>query len=116
MAARFGDDAVGVRGVAIEENTNWRSAREIVLFNNTLFRALAQIVDSLSQGDAVARAYRGLVQQVAAKNYESLPGYVEIVMHHTAKADKDAPAEDVPDSDRRTLGELTAAIESQLRR
>ena len=116
MAARFGDDAVGVRGVAIEENTNWRSAREIVLFNNTLFRAMAQIVDSLSQGDAVARAYRGLVQQVAAKNYESLPGYVEIVMHHTAKADKDAPAEDVPDSDRRTLGELTAAIESQLRR
>lgn len=116
MEARFGKDAVEVRGVSIDQNTNWRSAREIVLFNNSLFRAMSRIVDSLSLGGAVERAYRGLVQQVAPKNLESLAGYVEILLHRKVADAEEDNAEEGGDDDVRTLAELTASIESQLRR
>lgn len=57
-------------GNDIASNTNWRSARSIVLWNNTFFSLLA---DSLGMGDV----YSNVIQQVAGKNVEK-EGYVRI--------------------------------------
>ena len=60
-----------VSGETIEENTNWRSAAEVVRFNNTLFTSLAKVMGYFD-------IYKGVAQQVAKKN-EDLPGYVRLI-------------------------------------
>ncbi len=117
MASRYGDEAVTVRGESIAENTNWRSSREVVLFNNTLFRAVSSLVDSLSEGDAVSRAYRGLVQQVSEKNVSGPEGYVKLLLHTIVSgevAEEDASAGEEFSPDAVTLTELTGEIEREL--
>lgn len=61
---------VEVRGNRIVENTNWRSAPEVVRFNNTLFYQLGHIIDPLS-------AYTHVMQGVAMKNKKD-SGHVKI--------------------------------------
>ena len=56
-----------MHGQVIEENTNWRSACEIVQFNNTIFIAL-------SRGLGLGDIYSNVVQRVEHKNER---GYVE---------------------------------------
>lgn len=56
-----------MHGHVIEENTNWRSAREIVQFNNTVFISLAR---QLGLGDI----YANVVQKV---QHADRDGYVE---------------------------------------
>lgn len=106
VAARFGSAAVAPHGHTIDENTNWRSARNIVLFNNTLYRSLAQITEAASGGNGITEAtYAGLVQQIATKNLDcENAGYVKIKFFHP----------DDPDYDTLTLTSLTAEIERQL--
>lgn len=56
-----------MHGNVIEENTNWRSAREIVQFNNTVFLSLAR---QLGLGDI----YANVAQKV---RHTDMDGYVE---------------------------------------
>ncbi len=64
----FGTD-IRISGSRPSENTNWRSAREIVRFNNTLFTALAATLPP------IAEIYANVAQQISPKN-ASTPGYV----------------------------------------
>lgn len=106
VAARFGRDAIEQHGHTIDENTNWRSAPLVVRFNNTLYRALAAIVDEASLSDGVTAAtYAGLVQKIPDRAPGAMPeGYVEARFF---------PAGD-EDYASRSLDALTASIERQL--
>lgn len=96
-AERFGADDVTIRGTAIEDNTNWRSAPEIVKFNNSLFKVLAEIVDGSIGNSSVARqTYGGIIQQVAEKN-RTLPGYVKVLVGPDAPSRK--TQQSVPDGE-----------------
>ncbi len=58
-----------LRGTVPEENTNYRSAPEIVRFNNTLFSLLSRSFDT--------PYYSNVVQRVAK---EDMPGYVRLTL------------------------------------
>lgn len=106
VAARFGRDAIEQHGHTIDENTNWRSAPLVVRFNNTLYRALAAMVDEASLCDGVTAAtYAGLVQKIPDRAPGAMPeGYVEA--RFFPAGDEDYAA--------RSLDALTASIERQL--
>lgn len=74
--------ALGVNNILL--NDNWRSAREIVEFNNAFFETAARTLTAIYQSDAsgddpriktIAEAYQGL-QQIPRKNKA---GYVDIL-------------------------------------
>lgn len=72
------------RGVTLADNSNWRSSREVVLFNNTLFHFLPRLLDHVVPGSTPGHApitdvYRNVIQQIDADRVKSLPsGYVRI--------------------------------------
>lgn len=68
---------IKVRGAALSENTNWRSAPAVVTFNNVIFGAIAREMDLVNPAARVGEVYSTTVQKVAAKN-SSMPGYVEL--------------------------------------
>ena len=66
------------------KNTNYRSAKQVVEFNNQLFEALPQLMvkemgESISESDGqmILKTYEGVDQLVAAKNQET-EGYVRL--------------------------------------
>ena len=78
IGGRFGQDKVSVGGTTIDQNTNWRSSREVVMFNNSLFACLARLADRGMAIPMATATYSGLIQQVAAKNL-GFHGYVKIL-------------------------------------
>ena len=70
-----------IRGNTPEENTNWRSSREVVKFNNALFAKLVKHFTTDKDDRVIsvdlADMYSNVAQDVAAKNKEK-PGYVEV--------------------------------------
>lgn len=77
---------VAERGIEVNDNTNWRSAAEIVRFNNSFFTSMARIA-------GVTRTYANITQQVSPK-HESTGGYVDLM------------AVDIPKGDETTFEEL----------
>ena len=75
VRSRF-SDAIDLRGVRIEENCNWRSAPRVVMFNNSVFAAMAAIVSGGLGNDSVARTYSALVQMYP-DSHADMPGYVK---------------------------------------
>lgn len=71
IGGRFGQDKVSVGGTTIDQNTNWRSSREVVMFNNSLFACLARLADRGMAIPMATATYSGLIQQVAAKTSAS---------------------------------------------
>ena len=69
------------RGDNITENTNWRSSAEVIKFNNTLFSALASILE-------VNDVYSNVTQQVSAK-HSSHHGYVKVEFFDDKDTDKE---------------------------
>ncbi|WP_420315762.1 UvrD-helicase domain-containing protein [Ekhidna sp.] len=64
------------------KNTNWRSAKNIVTFNNQLFKSLPKImidemegVISENERSMILKTYDGVEQKIASKN-EEVEGYV----------------------------------------
>lgn len=78
IALRFGSEKVAVSGMNIEQNTNWRSTKEVVMFNNTLFACLARFIDRDKETPMATATYSGLIQQVASRNLEK-EGYVKVI-------------------------------------
>lgn len=78
IGGRFGLDKVSIGGTTIDQNTNWRSSREVVMFNNSLFACLARLADRGMSRPIAAPTYAGLIQQVAPKNLD-FHGYVRIL-------------------------------------
>lgn len=70
-----------LHGESLEENTNWRSSRNVVEFNNSLFSLLAPAIDDPDFPMSVSGAYSGVVQRPSK---EADSGYVEF--HITDKA------------------------------
>lgn len=61
---------VAERGIDVSDNTNWRSAAEIVKFNNSFFTSIARIA-------RVTGTYANITQQVSPKHV-STPGYIDL--------------------------------------
>lgn len=78
ISGRFGQEKVSVSGTSIEQNTNWRSTKEVVMFNNSLFAYLARRVDEGMETKMATSTYSGLIQQVASRNLEK-EGYVKVI-------------------------------------
>lgn len=68
-----------VRGDTIEENTNWRSASDIVEFNNSLFEKISAIT-------GVADIYSNVRQQVSPKHRDHR-GYIKMTAINGSKDD-----------------------------
>lgn len=122
MTGLFGGDAVEVSGGDIEENTNWRSKRNVVIFNNTLFKRLAQLADRDMCGSAAVDTYSALVQKVAPKNLKSgvYPGYVKVMFGPDGEKDAadetaEAPAWTADDQLRHLAGELSRELSAGYR-
>ena len=56
-------------------NTNWRSTREVVAFNNTLFHYLAPILDAENGDDTFRQLYDNVVQNIKKREKR---GYIHI--------------------------------------
>lgn len=78
IGRRFGEDKVTVGGTTIEQNTNWRSSKEVVMFNNSVFAALARLTDRGMSVPMATATYSGLIQQVAPRNLD-FHGYVKLI-------------------------------------
>ncbi len=80
-----------IRGESVDENTNWRSNREIVKFNNSFFHRIAHTLDYERGADKsdstrlkISSLYSNAIQKI--KNIDK-PGYVEVnFMGHKANA------------------------------
>lgn len=80
-----------IRGESVDENTNWRSNREIVKFNNSFFHGIAHTLDCERGADEsdstrlkISSLYSNAIQKI--KNIDK-PGYVEVnFMGHNANA------------------------------
>lgn len=70
-------------GLRPEENCNFRSSHTIVKFNNTLFRALAE-VDEIN-------GYEGVTQDLP-KATENIPGYVRLDFYKNSPKSEDLPS------------------------
>jgi len=70
VTARYSDGSVRPRGVDIRDNTNWRSSREVVMFNNSLFTALAYVIDHRDEFEYVtdSRSSSASSQEAARLN------------------------------------------------
>ncbi len=98
-AKSLGEYHVTEIGSDIGDNTNWRSAREVVKFNNSLFTALAADFEGIGPGTT----YHGVVQRVAFPDRE---GFVQLFLNGT----------DEPFSHTQQLELMGANILDQLRR
>ena len=80
-----------IRGESVDENTNWRSNREVVKFNNSFFHRIAHTLDCERGADKsdstrlkISSLYSNAIQKI--KNIDK-PGYVEVnFMGHKANA------------------------------
>ncbi len=78
VIGRFGAGKVSVGGTTIDQNTNWRSSREIVIFNNSVFACLARLTDRGMATPMATATYAGLIQKVAPRNLD-FHGYVKLI-------------------------------------
>lgn len=62
--------SVAQRGVDAADNTNWRSSRDIVRFNNAFFTSMASVA-------GVADTYANVAQQVSGKHLNT-PAYINL--------------------------------------
>lgn len=82
ITARFGTpDVVVQEGRLPDERNNWRSAPEIVKFNNSLFASLSNLMADNETSPEAARllrdTYSNVEQRIHARR-STLPGYVSI--------------------------------------
>jgi len=99
-------------GDTVVENTNWRSSRQVVEFNNTLFSLLSEKLNDPVFPVDLAKIYGGVVQRPANMERE---GYVEI--HFTGKsaaaAISDYGEEEAATSDFEYVADMVADLVSR---
>ncbi len=70
---------IDTRGESLAENSNWRSSREVITFNNTIFHFLPRRLSSALDAPSIVDTYRGIIQQIHPAHFDDLkPGYVKI--------------------------------------
>lgn len=82
--------SVNVKGNTPDENTNWRSDRRIVEWNNNLFHYIVNMMgEVVARGDdakmAVADKFKGLYGNVKQTVHKEAGGYVEVVLNSGGK-------------------------------
>lgn len=85
---------VELSGTTVEDNTNWRSSREVVRFNNTLFQMMLS-------DQPVGATYDNVIQRVSPK-HSTHEGYVSINVFEE-------------DFSKKTLDNMMEAIKRQLK-
>lgn len=104
VRSRFPSD-VEIHGVSIDENCNWRSAPEVVRFNNSVFAVMSQLIDAANGSGDISATYAGLVQKIGKKNLD-LQGYVKaFFIPKSADAVPAASDGDIPGDDDELIGE-----------
>lgn len=88
----FGPDSVNIEGARVEQNNNWRSSREVVMFNNSIFRALSDIV---VEGDPT---FANVVQQISPKRKKLIPGHVKLLIEQETVEQQPETADDDAES------------------
>lgn len=107
VSGRFPGE-VSLHGMEVSENCNWRSLPDVVLFNNTVFNAMARGLDSDAEVKTILDTYSGLVQQVS-RNHSGFRGYVKAVFLPPCETDGEENADGAEQ-----LQRLTAEISRQL--
>ena len=106
-----------IKGLNTSENCNWRSAPQVVRFNNSVFARMAELIDDASadQSRQISGTYAALMQDIAEKNL-TLPGRVQTYFIPAEQKDEDAPQEETnePEKDSQQLRLLTDEIRQQL--
>ena len=85
------DGNVNVKGATSAENTNWRSDRRIVEWNNNLFDYIARNMENIvARGDdakeAVREKFRTLYGNVVQSIHKKKGGYVEVVLDDSGRS------------------------------
>lgn len=93
VPAQYAGPRLRTCGDKVNENANWRSAPEIVRFNNSLFTYLASTLHVPGAVADIAATYSGICQQ---PQQTKLRGYVELRSFVTDKKDADDSATDMP--------------------
>lgn len=86
IARVFGHESLAIEGTEVEKNNNWRSSREVVTFNNSIFRAMAEIV-----GDTAT--YSHVVQQISPHRDKEIPGHVKLIFEPEAEEPAKEPVD-----------------------
>ena len=103
-------------GLTRAENTNWRSRRRIVEFNNLFFSNLAGIVDSLKLGEL---DFKDLYSNVAQySNHRDPSGYVEVRFMSAELSDEDksagkSVADVIEENVLKEMGPLIASLQTR---
>lgn len=108
-------------GLKVEENTNWRSKKLIVEFNNIFFRALVKLITEFSREKGEGEDYQSLysnVVQYPAKQKDI--GYVEIRFFSSSEDSDSSTDNDDSDSltwfDKKVLTNIGPLISSLIDR
>lgn len=73
---------IEIEGKTSEQNTNWRSETNIVVFNNSLFKALSKVLDATA-------FYENVVQSIPEKRLKEEPkGWVDLMFVDTKNSEK----------------------------
>lgn len=104
--------SVNIKGNTVRENTNWRSGRRIVEWNNNLFHYIVwHIQDVTDRSDdakeVMARKFRSLYSDVRQAIHKKERGYVELILR--GKPGKDA--QDRPEVEQQALGLILDALD-----
>lgn len=120
VKALHGPDSAQVSGVAITQNKNWRSALEVVTFNNTLFRALAKEIDLAISGgsDDVLKAsdVYTTVTQMLDKRRMDYHGHVKLAFFDKKSIEGKADDGDDTKVNTLTLPHVLTAVDELLTR
>ncbi|MDE5607572.1 MAG: UvrD-helicase domain-containing protein [Muribaculaceae bacterium] len=107
---------IDTRGETLADNSNWRSSREVITFNNTIFHFLPRRLSATFDAPQITDTYRGIIQQIHPVHIPDLkPGYVRIQFLASAPKGKKAKAE-TSDGDAPEQMTQQLFIETELRR
>lgn len=109
----YGTRSVSVKGTDLRDNNNWRSSREVVMFNNSLFHAIAREIDMTANGSyhdpqsSASATYSTVIQQIPDKR-KDCSGYVKVVFQPPKKQEND------DDNDNPEAGDCSFALDTMV--
>lgn len=108
---------ISTRGETLDDNSNWRSSREVITFNNTIFHFLPRLLDSRNSSTSITDTYRGIIQQIHPAHVPDLrPGYVKVQFLAPKSRKKKDNDDSLPETDGTPTMNKTLFIETELRR
>lgn len=121
VAEIYGDNSVSIKGTELCDNNNWRSSREVVMFNNSIFHALAREIDNDNDQigadpmTAATATYSTVIQQIPQKR-DCPCGHVKIFFQPPENNDSEENRDEDSghDDDTYALDKMTAEVSRML--